>query len=127
MTAYELVISDLGLSPDTEFKDKIERTIDYTQAVILHFLRRDELPAELDEVLIAAAEEYFVTNFKVDMDGDGTVETNTQEISSINDNGQSVSYRSAKDNISAEAKAAGLDGVLGKYYGVLTLYRRAWI
>lgn len=85
------------------------------------------MPAELDEVLVAAAEEYFVTKYPGYMDGDGTVETNTQEISSINDNGQSVSYRSAKDNISAEAKAAGLDGILGKYYGVLMLYRRAWI
>lgn len=126
MTVYEMVISDLGLSTDTEFRDRIQRMIDHTQAVILRFLRLDTLPEELTEVLVDAVELYFVQKYPDYASGSKQAAIDAQEVASISDNGQSVSYKSAADSVSAAAKAAGLDDVLGRYYGTLILYRRAW-
>ena len=123
MTVYELVIKDLGLTSDTPFKDNIQRIIDSTEAVILRYLRRQELPEDLTEVLVNASVNYFLQKYPSYKSGVDTVQNNPK-IASISDNGQSISY--APDDISQGAKNAGFDSILGQYYGVLVLYRRLW-
>lgn len=126
MTVYDMVLSDLGLPPANQFAFQIDRIINHTQAVILRFLRLDTLPDELSEILVDATESYFVQKYPDYASGSEQAAIDAQEVVSISDNGQSISYRSGMDNISQEAKAAGLDDVLGRYYGTLILYRRAW-
>ena len=126
MTVYDMVTNDLGMPTENQFKEQINRIIGYSQAVILRFLRRSDWPEELDEILVNVSIVYFTRKYPEYATGNEKAAVNTQEIVSISDNGQSVSYRSGIDNISPEAKAAGLDDVLGKYYGTLVLYRRAW-
>lgn len=126
MTVYKRVIRDLGLKESNEFQSRITEIIDSTQTVILRFLRRREWIEELDNVLAEATIMYFKRRYPEYLNGVSEACFDTQEISSVSDNGQSVSYRSGTDCISAEAKAAGLDDILGRYYAQFLSYRRAW-
>ena len=126
MTVYKRVIRDLGLKDNNEFQIRITEIIDSTQTVILRFLRRREWIEELDNVLAEATIMYFKRRYPEYLNGVSEACFDTQEISSVSDNGQSVSYRSGTDCICAEAKAAGRDDVLGRYYSQLISYRRAW-
>ncbi len=127
MTVYEMVASDLNLSKKTIHKDRIQRIINHTQAVILRFLRRDTLPVELTEVLAEASKIYFVRKYpEYAKETLKAEEVDVQEIASISDQGQSISYRTASDSENAVAKEAGLDDVLGRFYGKLISYRRLW-
>ena len=126
MTVYEMVVGDLGIPAESQFTGQIQRIINHTQAVILRFLRRRDWPEELDTTLADASIAYFMRKYPEYASGSTNAAIEAPEIASITDNGQSVSYKSRSDSISSEAKAAGLDDVLGRYYGILVLYRRAW-
>ena len=127
MTVYDMVVSDLGLPVVNQFSDQINRIINSTRAVMLRFLRRRDWPEELDEILCSASVSYFTRKYPDYASGDTTAAAETPEIASISDNGQTVSYRSGAESVSEAAKAAGLDDVIGRYYGTLILYRRAWL
>lgn len=127
MTVYDMVVSDLGLPVVNQFSDQINRIINSTRAVMLRFLRRRDWPAELDEILCNASVSYFLRKYPDYASGDTTAAAEMPEIASISDNGQTVSYRSGAESVSEAAKAAGLDDVIGRYYGTLILYRRAWL
>lgn len=127
MTVYDMVVSDLGLPVVNQFSDQINRIINSTRAVMLRFLRRRDWPEELDEILCSASVSYFTRKYPDYVSGDTTAAAETPEIASISDNGQTVSYRAGAESVSEAAKAAGLDDVIGRYYGTLILYRRAWL
>lgn len=127
MTVYDMVVSDLGLPVVNQFSDQINRIINSTRAVMLRFLRRRDWPEELDEILCSASVSYFTRKYPDYASGDTTAAAELPEIASISDNGQTVSYRSGAESVSEAARAAGLDDVLGRYYGTLILYRRAWL
>ena len=127
MTVYDMVVSDLGLPVVNQFSDQINRIINSTRAVMLRFLRRRDWPEELDEILCSASVSYFTRKYPDYASGDTTAAAETPEIASISDNGQTVSYRSGAESVSEAARAAGLDDVIGRYYGTLILYRRAWL
>lgn len=127
MTVYDMVVSDLGLPVVNQFADQINRIINSTRAVMLRFLRRRDWPEELDEILCSASVSYFTRKYPDYASGDTTAAAELPEIASISDNGQTVSYRSGAESVSEAARAAGLDDVLGRYYGTLILYRRAWL
>lgn len=127
MTVYDMVVSDLGLPVVNQFSDQINRIINSTRAVMLRFLRRRDWPEELDEILCNASVSYFLRKYPDYTSGDTTAAAEMPEIASISDNGQTVSYRSGAESVSEAAKAAGLDDVIGRYYGTLILYRRAWL
>lgn len=127
MTVYDMVVSDLGLPVVNQFSDQINRIINSTRAVMLRFLRRRDWPEELDEILCSASVSYFTRKYPDYASGDTTAAAETPEIASISDNGQTVSYRAGAESVSEAAKAAGLDDVIGRYYGTLILYRRAWL
>lgn len=127
MTVYDMVVSDLGLPVVNQFSDHINRIINSTRAVMLRFLRRRDWPEELDEILCSASVSYFTRKYPDYVSGDTTAAAETPEIASISDNGQTVSYRAGAESVSEAAKAAGLDDVIGRYYGTLILYRRAWL
>lgn len=127
MTVYDMVVSDLGLPVVNQFADQINRIINSTRAVMLRFLRRRDWPEELDEILCSASVSYFTRKYPDYASGDTTAAAETPEIASISDNGQTVSYRAGAESVSEAARAAGLDDVIGKYYGTLILYRRAWL
>ena len=127
MTVYDMVVSDLGLPVVNQFADQINRIINSTRAVMLRFLRRRDWPEELDEILCSASVSYFTRKYPDYVSGDTTAAAETPEIASISDNGQTVSYRAGAESVSEAARAAGLDDVIGKYYGTLILYRRAWL
>ena len=127
MTVYDMVVSDLGLPVVNQFADQINRIINSTRAVMLRFLRRRDWPEELDEILCSASVSYFTRKYPDYASGDTTAAAEPPEIASISDNGQTVSYRSGAESVSEAAKAAGLDDVIGRYYGTLILYRRAWL
>lgn len=127
MTVYDMVVSDLGLPVVNQFADQINRIINSTRAVMLRFLRRRDWPEELDEILCGASVSYFTRKYPDYASGDTTAAAETPEIASISDNGQTVSYRAGAESVSEAARAAGLDDVIGKYYGTLILYRRAWL
>ena len=127
MTVYDMVVSDLGLPVVNQFSDQINRIINSTRAVMLRFLRRREWPEELNEILCSASVSYFTRKYPDYASGDTTAAAELPEIASISDNGQTVSYRSGAESVSEAARAAGLDDVLGRYYGTLILYRRAWL
>lgn len=127
MTVYDMVVSDLGLPVVNQFSDQINRIINSTRAVMLRFLRRRDWPEELDEILCSASVSYFTRKYPDYASGDTTAAAETPEIASISDNGQTVSYRAGAESVSEAARAAGLDDVLGRYYGTLILYRRAWL
>lgn len=127
MTVYDMVVSDLGLPVVNQFSDQINRIINSTRAVMLRFLRRRDWPEELDEILCSASVSYFTRKYPDYASGDTTAAAEPPEIASISDNGQTVSYRSGAESVSEAARAAGLDDVLGRYYGTLILYRRAWL
>ncbi len=127
MTVYDMVVSDLGLPVVNQFSDQINRIINSTRAVMLRFLRRRDWPEELDEILCNASVSYFTRKYPDYASGDTTAAAELPEIASISDNGQTVSYRSGAESVSEAARAAGLDDVLGRYYGTLILYRRAWL
>ena len=126
MTVYDMVVSDLGLPVVNQFSDQINRIINSTRAVMLRFLRRRDWPEELDEILCSASVSYFTRKYPDYASGDTTAAAEPPEIASISDNGQTVSYRAGAESVSEAARAAGLDDVLGRYYGTLILYRRAW-
>ena len=126
MTVYDMVVSDLGLPVVNQFSDQINRIINSTRAVMLRFLRRRDWPEELDEILCSASVSYSTRKYPDYASGDTTAAAETPEIASISDNGQTVSYRAGAESVSEAARAAGLDDVLGRYYGTLILYRRAW-
>nr|DAJ70352.1 MAG TPA: hypothetical protein [Caudoviricetes sp.] len=127
MTVYDMVVSDLGLPVVNQFSDHINRIINSTRAVMLRFLRRRDWPEELDEILCSASVSYFTRKYPDYASGDTTAAAETPEIASISDNGQTVSYRAGAESVSEAARAAGLDDVIGRYYGTLILYRRAWL
>lgn len=127
MTVYDMVVSDLGLPVVNQFSEQINRIINSTRAVMLRFLRRRDWPEELEEILCNASVSYFTRKYPDYASGDTTAAAETPEIASISDNGQTVSYRSGAESVSEAARAAGLDDVLGRYYGTLILYRRAWL
>lgn len=127
MTVYDMVVSDLGLPVVNQFSDHINRIINSTRAVMLRFLRRRDWPEELDEILCSASVSYFTRKYPDYASGDTTAAAEPPEIASISDNGQTVSYRAGAESVSEAARAAGLDDVIGKYYGTLILYRRAWL
>lgn len=127
MTVYDMVVSDLGLPVVNQFSDQINRIINSTRAVMLRFLRRRDWPEELDEILCSASVSYFTRKYPDYASGDTTAAAETPEIASISDNGQTVSYRAGAESVSDTARAAGLDDVIGRYYGTLILYRRAWL
>lgn len=127
MTVYDMVVSDLGLPVVNQFSDQINRIINSTRAVMLRFLRRRDWPEELNEILCSASVSYFTRKYPDYASGDTTAAAELPEIASISDNGQTVSYRSGAESVSEAARAAGLDDVLGRYYGTLILYRRAWL
>nr|DAS66202.1 MAG TPA: hypothetical protein [Caudoviricetes sp.] len=127
MTVYDMVVSDLGLPVVNQFSDQINRIINSTRAVMLRFLRRRDWPEELEEILCSASVSYFTRKYPDYASGDTTAAAELPEIASISDNGQTVSYRSGAESVSEAARAAGLDDVLGRYYGTLILYRRAWL
>ena len=127
MTVYDMVVSDLGLPVVNQFSEQINRIINSTRAVMLRFLRRRDWPEELEEILCSASVSYFTRKYPDYASGDTTAAAETPEIASISDNGQTVSYRSGAESVSEAARAAGLDDVLGRYYGTLILYRRAWL
>ena len=127
MTVYDMVVSDLGLPVVNQFSDQINRIINSTRAVMLRFLRRRDWPEELEEILCSASVSYFTRKYPDYASGDTTAAAETPEIASISDNGQTVSYRAGAESVSEAARAAGLDDVIGRYYGTLILYRRAWL
>lgn len=127
MTVYDMVVSDLGLPVVNQFSEQINRIINSTRAVMLRFLRRRDWPEELEEILCSASVSYFTRKYPDYASGDTTAAAETPEIASISDNGQTVSYRAGAESVSEAARAAGLDDVLGRYYGTLILYRRAWL
>lgn len=127
MTVYDMVVSDLGLPVVNQFADQINRIINSTRAVMLRFLRRRDWPEELDEILCSASVSYFTRKYPDYASGDTTAAAEPPEIASISDNGQTVSYRAGAESVSEAARAAGLDDVIGRYYGTLILYRRAWL
>ena len=127
MTVYDMVVSDLGLPVVNQFADQINRIINSTRAVMLRFLRRRDWPEELEEILCSASVSYFTRKYPDYASGDTTAAAEPPEIASISDNGQTVSYRAGAESVSEAARAAGLDDVIGKYYGTLILYRRAWL
>ena len=127
MTVYDMVVSDLGLPVVNQFSDHINRIINSTRAVMLRFLRRRDWPEELEEILCSASVSYFTRKYPDYASGDTTAAAETPEIASISDNGQTVSYRAGAESVSEAARAAGLDDVIGRYYGTLILYRRAWL
>lgn len=127
MTVYDMVVSDLGLPVVNQFSEQINRIINSTRAVMLRFLRRRDWPEELEEILCSASVSYFTRKYPDYASGDTTAAAELPEIASISDNGQTVSYRSGAESVSEAARAAGLDDVLGRYYGTLILYRRAWL
>jgi hypothetical protein len=127
MTVYDMVVSDLGLPVVNQFSDQINRIINSTRAVMLRFLRRRDWPEELDEILCSASVSYFTRKYPDYASGDTTAAAEPPEIASISDNGQTVSYRAGAESVSEAARAAGLDDVIGRYYGTLILYRRAWL
>ena len=127
MTVYDMVVSDLGLPVVNQFADQINRIINSTRAVMLRFLRRRDWPEELDEILCSASVSYFTRKYPDYASGDTTAAAEPPEIASIRDNGQTVSYRAGAESVSEAARAAGLDDVIGRYYGTLILYRRAWL
>lgn len=127
MTVYDMVVSDLGLPVVNQFSDHINRIINSTRAVMLRFLRRRDWPEELDEILCSASVSYFTRKYPDYASGDTTAAAEPPEIASISDNGQTVSYRAGAESVSEAARAAGLDDVIGRYYGTLILYRRAWL
>ena len=127
MTVYDMVVSDLGLPVVNQFSEQINRIINSTRAVMLRFLRRRDWPEELEEILYSASVSYFTRKYPDYASGDTTAAAELPEIASISDNGQTVSYRSGAESVSEAARAAGLDDVLGRYYGTLILYRRAWL
>lgn len=127
MTVYDMVVSDLGLPVVNQFSEQINRIINSTRAVMLRFLRRRDWPEELDEILCSASVSYFTRKYPDYASGDTTAAAETPEIASISDNGQTVSYRAGAESVSEAARAAGLDDVIGRYYGTLILYRRAWL
>ena len=127
MTVYDMVVSDLGLPVVNQFSEQINRIINSTRAVMLRFLRRRDWPEELEEILCSASVSYFTRKYPDYASGDTTAAAETPEIASISDNGQTVSYRAGTESVSGAAKAAGLDDVIGRYYGTLILYRRAWL
>lgn len=126
MTVYDMVVSDLGLPVVNPSSEQINRIINSTRAVMLRFLRRRDWPEELDEILCSASVSYFTRKYPDYASGDTTAAAEPPEIASISDNGQTVSYRAGAESVSEAARAAGLDDVLGRYYGTLILYRRAW-
>jgi hypothetical protein len=127
MTVYDMVVSDLGLPVVNQFSEQINRIINSTRAVMLRFLRRRDWPEELEEILCSASVSYFTRKYPDYASGDTTAAAETPEIASISDNGQTVSYRAGAESVSEAARAAGLDDVIGRYYGTLILYRRAWL
>lgn len=127
MTVYDMVVSDLGLPVVNQFSEQINRIINSTRAVMLRFLRRRDWPEELNEILCSASVSYFTRKYPDYASGDTTAAAETPEIASISDNGQTVSYRAGAESVSEAARAAGLDDVIGRYYGTLILYRRAWL
>lgn len=127
MTVYDMVVSDLGLPVVNQFSEQINRIINSTRAVMLRFLRRRDWPEELEEILCSASVLYFTRKYPDYASGDTTAAAETPEIASISDNGQTVSYRAGAESVSEAARAAGLDDVIGRYYGTLILYRRAWL
>lgn len=127
MTVYDMVVSDLGLPVVNPSSEQINRIINSTRAVMLRFLRRRDWPEELNEILCNASVSYFTRKYPDYASGDTTAAAELPEIASISDNGQTVSYRSGAESVSEAARAAGLDDVLGRYYGTLILYRRAWL
>lgn len=127
MTVYDMVVSDLGLPVVNQFSEQINRIINSTRAVMLRFLRRRDWPEELEEILCSASVSYFTRKYPDYASGDTTAAAEPPEIASISDNGQTVSYRAGAESVSEAARAAGLDDVIGKYYGTLILYRRAWL
>ena len=127
MTVYDMVVSDLGLPVVNQFSDQINRIINSTRAFMLRFLRRRDWPEEPDEILCSASVSYFTRKYPDYASGDTTAAAETPEIASISDNGQTVSYRAGAESVSEAARAAGLDDVIGRYYGTLILYRRAWL
>jgi hypothetical protein len=127
MTVYDMVVSDLGLPVVNPSSEQINRIINSTRAVMLRFLRRRDWPDELNEILCNASVSYFTRKYPDYASGDTTAAAELPEIASISDNGQTVSYRSGAESVSEAARAAGLDDVLGRYYGTLILYRRAWL
>ena len=127
MTVYDMVVSDLGLPVVNQFSEQINLIINSTRAVMLRFLRRRDWPEELEEILCSASVSYFTRKYPDYASGDTTAAAETPEIASISDNGQTVSYRAGAESVSEAARAAGLDDVIGRYYGTLILYRRAWL
>lgn len=127
MTVYDMVVSDLGLPVVNQFSEQINRIINSTRAVMLRFLRRRDWPEELEEILCSASVSYFTRKYPDYASGDTTAAAEMPEIASISDNGQTVSYRAGAESVSEAARAAGLDDVIGRYYGTLILYRRAWL
>lgn len=127
MTVYDMVVSDLGLPVVNPSSEQINRIINSTRAVMLRFLRRRDWPDELNEILCNASVSYFTRKYPDYASGDTTAAAELPEIASISDNGQTVSYRSGAESVSEAARATGLDDVLGRYYGTLILYRRAWL
>ena len=127
MTVYDMVVSDLGLPVVNQFSEQINRIINSTRAVMLRFLRRRDWPEELEEILCNASVSYFTRKYPDYASGDTTAAAELPEIASISDNGQTVSYRSGAESVSEAARAAGLDVVIGRYYGSLILYRREWL
>lgn len=127
MTVYDMVVSDLGLPVVNSSSEQINRIINSTRAVMLRFLRRRDWPDELNEILCNASVSYFTRKYPDYASGDTTAAAELPEIASISDNGQTVSYRSGAESVSEAARAAGLDDVIGRYYGTLILYRRAWL
>lgn len=127
MTVYDMVVSDLGLPVVNPSSEQINRIINSTRAVMLRFLRRRDWPDELNEILCNASVSYFTRKYPDYASGDTTAAAELPEIASISDNGQTVSYRSGAESVSEAARAAGLDDVIGRYYGTLILYRRAWL
>ena len=127
MTVYDMVVSDLGLPVVNPSSEQINRIINSTRAVMLRFLRRRDWPEELNEILCNASVSYFTRKYPDYASGDTTAAAELPEIASISDNGQTVSYRAGAESVSEAARAAGLDDVIGRYYGTLILYRRAWL
>ena len=108
---------------DNTFDSRLLRELETTKALMLGYLNRVELPPELRPVLIEATELYFLKKYPDYASGGLESKAGEPQIASISDNGQSVSYRSDTDKVSAKAIASGLDPILGRFWVQLNHWR----
>lgn len=84
----------LILNPEIEDNEKLDLELNELIDKVLIYINRSEIPAELERIIARAYNEYTVREKELKS-------SNTGEISTISDNGQSITYKSKEDTFNS--------------------------